>query len=302
MKFSNLTYLIGDGFRSVFKNKKASMASLITMLCAMLIFGIAFLIGENANSIVKQVSSAQGIQVYIQNAATDEQVREIESKIWNIGNDKIATVTFVSKQQALETMKKALGDDADLLDGYEGDKNIFPVSYKITLTDLKYSKDVEDIIGTWDLIDEVRSSNQTIEALINIANGVKHATIVIFVLLLVMAITIISNTIKLSVHARRKEISIMKYVGATNGFIRGPFIVEGMVIGLFSAAITLILVFGIYDVVIQKIGSSTVLKSMGITLLNFNEMASSLGLVYLLLGLGIGIIGSCISMNKYLDV
>ena len=302
MKFSNLTYLIGDGFRSVFKNKKASMASLITMLCAMLIFGIAFLIGENANSIVKQVSSAQGIQVYIQNIATDEQVREIESKIWNIGNDKIATVTFVSKQQALETMKKALGDDADLLDGYEGDKNIFPVSYKITLTDLKYSKDVEDIIGTWDLIDEVRSSNQTIEALINIANGVKHATIVIFVLLLVMAITIISNTIKLSVHARRKEISIMKYVGATNGFIRGPFIVEGMVIGLFSAAITLILVFGIYDVVIQKIGSSTVLKSMGITLLNFNEMASSLGLVYLLLGLGIGIIGSCISMNKYLDV
>lgn len=302
MRFSNLTYLINDGFRSVFKNKKASMASLITMLCAMLIFGIAFLIGENANSIVKQVSSAQGIQVYIQNVATDEQVREIESKIWNIGNDKIATVTFVSKQQALETMKKALGDDADLLDGYEGDKNIFPVSYKITLTDLKYSKDVEDIIETWDLIDEVRSSNQTIEALINIANGVKHATIVIFILLLVMAITIISNTIKLSVHARRKEISIMKYVGATNGFIRGPFIVEGMVIGLFSAAVTLILVFGIYDAVIQKIGSSTVLKSMGITLLNFNEMASSLGLVYLLLGLGIGIIGSCISMNKYLDV
>lgn len=302
MRFSKIAYLFGEGFRNVFKNKKASVASLVTMLCAMFIFGIAFVIGENANSIVKQVSSAQGIQVYIQNVATDEQVKEIESKIWNIGNDKIATVKFVSKQQALETMKKALGNDADLLDGYEGENNIFPVSYKITLTELEYSKEVEEIIKSWDLIDEVRSSNQTIEALINIANGVRVATIVIFALLLVMAVTIISNTIKLSVHSRRKEISIMKYVGATNGFIKGPFIVEGMVIGVFSAGMTLVILSGLYDLVIQKIGTSTVLKSMGITLMNFQEMASSIGLVYLLLGIGIGIIGSSISMNKYLDV
>ena len=302
MRFSKIFYLISEGFRNVFKNKKASMASLVTMLCAMFIFGIAFVIGENANSIVKQVSSAQGIQVYIDNEATDEQVKEIESKIWNIGNDKIATVTFVSKQQALETMKKALGNDADLLDGYEGENNIFPVSYKITLTELEFSKDVEEIIKSWDLIDEVRSSNQTIEALINIANGVRVATIVIFALLLIMAVTIISNTIKLSVHARRKEISIMKYVGATNGFIKWPFVVEGMVIGVFSAGTTLVILAGLYDLVIQKIGASTVLKSMGITLMNFQEMATSLGLVYLLLGIGIGIIGSSISMNKYLDV
>ena len=302
MRFSKIFYLISEGFRNVFKNKKASMASLVTMLCAMFIFGIAFVIGENANSIVKQVSSAQGIQVYIDNEATDEQVKEIESKIWNIGNDKIATVIFVSKQQALETMKKALGNDADLLDGYEGENNIFPVSYKITLTELEFSKDVEEIIKSWDLIDEVRSSNQTIEALINIANGVRVATIVIFALLLIMAVTIISNTIKLSVHARRKEISIMKYVGATNGFIKWPFVVEGMVIGVFSAGTTLVILAGLYDLVIQKIGASTVLKSMGITLMNFQEMATSLGLVYLLLGIGIGIIGSSISMNKYLDV
>ena len=302
MRFSKIAYLIKEGFRNVFKNKKASMASLVTMLCAMFIFGIAFVIGENANSIVKQVSSAQGIQVYIQNVATDEQVEEIEAKIWNIGTDKIATVTYVSKQEALETMKKALGNDADLLDGYEGENNIFPVSYKITLTELEYSEQVENTIKNWELIDEVRSSNQTIEALINIANGVRIATIVIFALLLIMAVTIISNTIKLSVHARRKEISIMKYVGATNGFIKFPFIIEGIVIGLFSAGITIILLSGLYDVVIQKISSSTVLQSMGITLMNFKEMATSLGLVYLILGIGIGIVGSSISMNKYLDV
>ena len=258
MRFSKIAYLFGEGFRNVFKNKKASVASLVTMLCAMFIFGIAFVIGENANSIVKQVSSAQGIQVYIQNVATDEQVKEIESKIWNIGNDKIATVKFVSKQQALETMKKALGNDADLLDGYEGENNIFPVSYKITLTELEYSKEVEEIIKSWDLIDEVRSSNQTIEALINIANGVRVATIVIFALLLVMAVTIISNTIKLSVHSRRKEISIMKYVGATNSFIRWPFIVEGIIIGIVAALLS-ILVLGVsYNFIIEKITSSDI--------------------------------------------
>ena len=94
----------------------------------------------------------------------------------------------------------------------------------------------------------------------------------------------------------------MRLVGASNISIKVPFIIEGMVIGLFSAGVTLVILSGIYDIVIQKIGSSTVLKSMGITLMNFKEMATSLGIVYLLLGIGIGIIGSSISMNKYLDV
>lgn len=301
MRFNNVTYLFCEGLRNVFKNKKASMASLLTMFCAMFIFGIFFVIGQNANSIVEQVSSSQGIQVFILNDATDEEMNILESKIWELG-DKISTVTFVSKQEALESMKESFGSDSDLLDGYEGDNNIFPASYIVTLSDLVYSSEVEEAISKMDNVKKIESSNQTIDTLIKIAKGVRLAIGVIFILLIIMAVTIISNTIKLSVHARRKEISIMKYVGATNGFIRGPFIVEGILIGVASAGITLLALAGIYDFVIGKIGSSSVLQTMQIHLLSFTDMIQIITVVFLVLGIGIGILGSSISMKKYLEV
>lgn len=302
VRFNSFTYLVSEGFKNVFKNKKASIASLVTMICAMIMFGIFFVLGENANYIVEQVSSSQGIQVYIVNDATDEQINTLESQIWNLGRDKIATVTFVSKQEALESMKKSLGTDSDLLDTYEGDNNIFPASFVVTLSDLSYSSEVEQAIWEMDNVKKITSSDQTINTLIKIANGVKIAIGVIFVLLIIIAITIISNTIKLSVHARRKEISIMKYVGATNGFIRGPFIIEGIIIGIVSSGLTLLLLGGIYDLAIDKIASSSVFQTMGIQLLQFNEMIQIITIVFLALGIGIGVIGSSISMRKYLEV
>ena len=117
-----------------------------------------------------------------------------------------------------------------------------------------------------------------------------------------ISITIISNTIKLTVHARRKEISIMKYVGATNGFIRWPFVIEGIIIGVIAAIITLLIVGVLYDLVIQNIEASKVLQKMSITLLAFSEIAKPITCVYAVLGIGIGILGSSMSMKKYLEV
>ena len=295
-----LSYFFGEGIRNVFKNKKSAMISLITMICAMFLFGVFFAIGENINYILEQVQRSQGMEVFILNEATEEQIEELGNKIKAL--DGVNTVKFKTKEQALESMKESMKEYKDLLEGYEGENNIFPASYVVTLTDLTLSEQVEDSIGVMEGVKRITSSNDTITALLNIANGLRIAIAAIFLILLVIAITIISNTIKLTVYARRKEISIMKYVGATNGFIKFPFIVEGIVIGLFSAGVTIVLLSFLYDMVIQKIGSSTVLQLMGITLMNFQEMATSLGLVYLILGIGIGIIGSSISMNKYLDV
>lgn len=296
-------YLISEGFKNVFKNKKSSMASLLTMFCAMFIFGIVFVIGENANSVVEQVSHSQGIQVYMTRDATDEQMKTLENAIWDIGRDKIATVRFVSKQEALETMKKQVGAESEwLFETYEGENNIFPVSYIVTLTDLSFTKEVEDRINQMENIDKITSSNQTIDTLIKIANGVRMAVAVIFVLLLVLAITIIANTIKLTVHSRRREISIMKYVGATNGFIRGPFVVEGILIGIASAALSLVAIGSCYDAVINKIANSSVLQNMGLVLINFSSIAQIIAIIFLSLGIGIGIIGSMVSMKKYLEV
>ena len=293
----NSFYLISEGFKNVFKNKKSSFISMVTMICAMFIFGVAFAIGENANSVVDQVSQSQGIQVFMFPDATDEQINQLESDIWNIGTDKVQKVEFVSKQQALEEMKTNFEDNQWIFDGYEEENNIFPVSYIVGLTDLSYTQEVEEKIKNMENVDNIRSSNETIDALIKIARAVRIAVMVIF-----MAVTIISNTIKLTVHSRRREISIMKYVGATNGFIRGPFVVEGIIIGLIAAVITILVVGFSYDLIIAKMSQSDVLERMSISLMTFSQLSKVIAIVFLSLGIGIGVIGSSISMKKYLEV
>ena len=297
MKFS---YLFGEGFKNVFKNKKSAMISLITMVCAMFLFGIFFAIGENINSILEQVQRSQGMEVFILNEATDEQIEELGNKIKAL--EGVNTVKFKTKEQALQTMKEDMKEYKDLLEGYEGENNIFPASYVVTLTDLTLTETVQDKIASMENVKRITSSNSTISTLIQIAKGVKIAIGVIFIILLFIAVTIISNTIRLTVYARRKEISIMKYVGATNSFIRWPFIVEGIIIGLIASLITLGLVAVLYDMIITEIEASAILQTMGITLLQFVELVESIAIVYVILGVFVGIVGSSISMKKYLEV
>ena len=147
-----------------------------------------------------------------------------------------------------------------------------------------------------------RSSDKTINALINIANGIKIVTGVLLVLLIAISVFIISNTIKLTVHARRKEISIMKYVGATNSFIRWPFIVEGIIIGIISALLTILIIYGGYTFIISKILGVFNSIQVNVSLLTFKDMYQMILIVYMALGIGIGVLGSSISMRKYLEV
>ena len=146
------------------------------------------------------------------------------------------------------------------------------------------------------------TTGNTSEHLINLANGIRIVTGVILLLLIIISIFIIANTIKLTVHARRKEISIMKYVGATNNFIRWPFIVEGMIIGIFASIISIVIVGGAYNFIAQELVNVSFIKLIGMSLVGFNEMLSSIIVVYMLLGIGIGAIGSVVSMRKYLKV
>ena len=293
-------YLIREGIKNVFKNKKATMISLITMICAMFLFGTFFAIGENVNAVLEQVQKSQGIEVFIQNEATDEQISELETKIKALNG--VNKTIFKSKQQALDLMKENLKDNQDLFEAYEGENNIFPASFIVTLTDLSLATEIEAKIGAMDYVKKITSNNVTITTLMNIANGIRIAIGVISVILLIISITIIANTIRLTVHARRKEISIMKYVGATNQFIRWPFIIEGVIIGVMAAGITILIVGAMYDFVIQTIEQSNILQIMGVTLLQFPEIVNLIAIAYVVLGIGVGMIGSSISMKKYLEV
>ena len=290
VKYNRFGYLIGEGFGNVFKNKKSTGASLMIMCATMIIFGIFLILTENINHFVSEVESAQGIQVFINNDATQAQINEIETKLRAL--DGVSTTVYISKEDALNQMKEKFGDKKDLLAGYE-ENNIFPASYVVTLTDLTKSKEIQNQILTFDNIKKITSKDETVSTLINLANGIKIVTGIILILLVIISVFIIANTIKLTVHARRKEISIMKYVGATNGFIRWPFIVEGMIIGVFASAISITLVGMAYSFIAEKMVNSQFMQVINMSLVTFGDMFESIIFVYMLLGIGIGAIRKC---------
>ena len=298
MKYNIFGYLIGEGFGNVFKNKKSTGASLMIMCATMIIFGIFLMLGENINHFVDDIKSEQGFQVFLTTDATDEEIQEVGEKIRALNG--ISTIEKKSKQDAINTLKEGFGDKADLLD--ELNAEVFSVSYVVTLTDLNLSKDIQNEILTFNNIKRITLNNTTVTTLLNVAKAIKIVTGVILVLLIIISIFIISNTIKLTVHARRKEISIMKYVGATNNFIRWPFIVEGIIIGIIASSISIVIVGGAYSLIAQQAVNIDFMKIMNMSLVSFKDMISSIIFVYILLGIGIGATGSVISMRKYLKV
>ncbi len=298
MKYNILGYLIGEGLSNVFKNKKSTGASLIIMCATMIIFGVFLILGENINHFVDQIKLEQGFQVFINVDATQEEIDQVGTQIRAL--DGINTIEFISKEDALNSMKERLNDTKGVLDSVNAEN--LKTSYLVTVTDLNKSKEIQDQILKMDNVAKIESSDETVAALIDVANGIRIVTGVILVLLIVISIFIISNTIKLTVHARRKEISIMKYVGATNGFIRWPFVVEGMIIGIFASIISILIVGGTYNLIADQFANTNFMRIIGVNLVTFQDMLTSIIVVYLLLGIGIGAIGSIISMRKYLKV
>ena len=299
VRFNILGYLIKEGFRNVFKNKKSTISSLTIMCATMLVFGIFFLIGENVNYIINTVEQAQGIEVFIETDATEAEIEELGTKIRAM--DAVNKVEYVTKEQALNRLKDRLKDQAYVLEIYE-ENNILPTSYIVTLTDLSKTKEVQEEILTFDHVKRIESTDQTISTLLKIANGIRIGTGIFLLFLIVISVFIISNTIKLSVHSRRKEISIMKYVGATNSFIRWPFIIEGIIIGVVAALLSIIIIGLLYNLVAGQIMESSVVALINISLLSFSEMFNLIICVYMGLGIGVGVLGSAISMRKYLEV
>lgn len=299
MKYNVLTYLIGEGFSNIFKNRKQTFTSFGTMCLIMILFGVCFIVVGNFNHFIKQVESQQGIQVFLKKDATEEEIADTKKLINEI--KEINTIEFVSQEQALQSVKdRIFHDRADLLEGY--DVSIFKPSYKITLTDITKTTEIKEKLSNMENVVKVTNTDEVIEVLVKVANGIKIASYAIILGLISISIFIISNTIKLTVYARRKEISIMKYVGATNGFIRWPFIVEGMIIGLFSGIVSLGVISGMYMVLSNNVKIISFLANLGLKLLEFNEMFNFILIVYLILGIGIGVLGSSMSMKKYLKV
>lgn len=298
MKYNVIGYFLSEGFRNVFKNKKSTISCLGIMCVTMLMFGAFFAIGKNITHIVSNLEDAQAIRVNIQNDTSEEDVVKMRDQILAI--DGVADAKRKTKQDAFNEMKSKLEGYTSSMEGIEPDF-LFD-SYIVTLTDLDMNDSVQEQISKLPHFRSITSSNQTINTLSTVGKWIRIFTGTILVVLILISIFIIANTIKLTVHARRKEISIMKYVGATNSFIRAPFMIEGVIIGIMSSAISLGIVGALYNWGTIKMAQSETIQKIGVNMLQFKDLFSSILIVYIILGVGIGIIGSRISMRKYLDV
>ena len=300
MKFNVINYLIGEGFRNVLKNKKSAISALTTMCLCMLMFGLFFIIGENINNIMTTIEDAQGMKVYFKTDVEEDKIKKYGEQIEKI--DGINQITYESKEYGINELRESFKDKASALDGLGFEQ--MEAAYKITLSDLSRNEpiqeEIKNIVGS-DL-SEISSSNEQISTLMAIGKGIRIFTLGLLLILVVISLVIIGNTIKLTVHARRKEISIMKYVGATNSFIRWPFIVEGIIIGIVAALITILVVGLGYNAIIPKLLETRVVKTLDITFVTFADMFNLIIIVYMALGIGIGVIGSMMSMRKYLEV
>lgn len=298
MRYNIIGYLIGEGFKNALKNKKSTMISITTMFLTMLMFGAFFILGQNVNHIVENIEKQQGMQAFLYRNATQDDIKEVEEEIRKI--DGINTVKYVSSEDALNQMKERLKAHEKFATSMTED--YFPPSYTVTLTDLSENSKVKEQLNAIEKVEEIQATDDTIEILSSIAKGLRIGILAILIALIIISVFIISNTIKLSVHARRKEISIMKYVGATNSFIRWPFIVEGIIIGVISALITIIIVGFAYNAIAVQAVQSDILQKLNISLVSFTDMLNLILLAYLGIGIGIGAVGSSMSMRKYLEV
>lgn len=296
MTGSSLKYLIKEGFRNTWTNRMMSIASICVLLSCLVLIGSASMLFLNINSVVERVEQENVIMVFIEDKTEDAAVTSMGDKLKAMNN--IERVEFVPKEKAwgeqLETMEKA---QAQFFTQISSDIPL-PDAYKVTVKDLSLFTQTVSEIEKLDNIETVRQNTDVAKKLETISHGVTIMAIGIISVLFVISLFIISNTIKITVYSRRLEISIMKSVGATNSFVRLPFVVEGMVLGVVSALVSLGIVWGVYEAAIRYFRD--LLSSIGLIALNFTDYAIYMLLVFLLIGIISGVGGSLITMGKYL--
>ncbi|MBR1762329.1 MAG: permease-like cell division protein FtsX [Eubacterium sp.] len=297
MTGSSFRYLIKEGFRNTWTNRMMSIASICVLLSCLVLIGSASMMFLNINSLVERIENENVIMVFIKDNTTDEQIDEMGRSISAI--DNIEKVEFVAKEDAwaeqLDTMEEA---QAQFFTEVSTDIPL-PDAYKVTVKDLASFKKTVSEIESLDNIDTVRNNADLAKKLDTISNGISIIAIVIIAVLFAISLFIISNTIKLTVYSRRLEISIMKSVGATNSFVRLPFVVEGIILGIVSGVVSLGAVWGIYELATKEFAE--LFKSIGIVPLAFTDYALIMLGVFLAIGIISGVGGSLITMRRYLN-
>ena len=295
MSFSTKEYFIKETYKSIRRNGFMSFASISTVAVSLLVLGMFLMIFLNTNNLAQYLESQVQVSVYMQDSATDKELAAVKEKLTKMPG--VVKVTQVSKQQALERFKKRLGDQEQLLNSL-GKDNTFPNSFEVQVDSPERIKVLTPQLGQLPKVETAKFGQEVVEHLFQLTKILRFGGILLVVFLAMATLFIISNTIRLTVFARRKEVIIMKYVGATDWFIRWPFLLEGMTLGFFGAVVAFILINSIYSGLLERIHATLAF----LPLLPTSPLLLYVDLFLLVAGTGIGALGSYISLRKFLRV
>jgi cell division transport system permease protein len=295
MNFSTKEYFIRETYKSIRRNGFMSFASISTVAVALMVLGIFLLIFLNTNNLAKHLESQVQVSVYMQDDANKDELADMKVKLEKM--EGVVKVTAVTKAEALQRFKERLGDQQKILDSLGGD-NPFPNSFDVQVKSPDAIKGITDKISTLPKVETARFGQEVVEHLFHLTKVLRFGGVALVIFLAAGTLFIISNTIRLTVFARRKEVVIMKYVGATDWFIRWPFLLEGMTLGFLGAVIANFFLNISYSALLSTVHKTLVF----LPLVPVKPLMNYVTIFMLIIGTAIGALGSYISLRKFLRV
>ena len=290
-------YTLKQAFTQVFRNRAMSLASIFAITAMLLILGLFFMIVVNINTAASMIEQDyDSIEIFLLDETTEDQADALMADMKD--EQGVEDVVYRTKDEAMIELKTRWGESGYLLDSLT--ENPLPNSIVVRIDNLEDADAIAAKAQTLQGIEDVKYYKETVDKLLKATNFIQLSALIIMVFLIIVAVVVVSNTIKLTVFNRAQEISIMKYVGATNWFIRGPFLAEGIIIGLFSAAVSLGVCTLVYSKVIDLIGQD-LFAIMSTPMVPLDFMAVNMAWIFGALGVSIGACGSIKSMRKFLD-
>ena len=294
MKNRNIRYLTQEGLKNIGINRLMSVASVAVLMSCLVIIGFALLLFLNVDSLLKNIESQNVVMAFCEVGASEEDVNFTKEKLGSI--DNIESFDFVSKQSAYESVKLSLGDNADILKNI--DSSFLPDGYRIVVSDMSLFDETVAKISEISTVSSIQQNSDLAKKFEEIRVAVTYISIGVIVVLFVVSMFIIANTVRITMFSRRLEISIMKAVGATNWFIRWPFLVEGICLGLIASVLSFLLLALLYNVMGGAF--SSIFGILGNSIVNFWDYAVLIFSGFVFVSVITGGLGSLISMSKYL--
>ncbi|WP_350344158.1 permease-like cell division protein FtsX [Proteinivorax tanatarense] len=302
MFFKNIGYFFLQGLKGIGKNMWMTMASAGVTFITLFVLGVFMIVNSNLQVVMDDIRNQAEIIAYVEDFEQEQEhevVGSIERELARITETK--EYEYVSKDDALERLEDMLGEYADITAGMD-ERNPLPASFEVSVEDPESIPEVANRLERIQYIESVDYGQEVLEQLLSITEMIQWIGLGLMVILMVMALFLIANTIKLTVYARRKEINIMKYVGATNWFIRWPFVIEGFLLSLIGTLLALLAIYFGYDYALVLLYESLPPETIQFSFVELSEIMEYLVKNLLVIGVGIGVIGSSLSLRKFLNV